>query len=370
MSVKICHLTSVHGPHDTRIFHKMCRTLSNAGFEVSIVVANAKSETKDKVEIIGVPVSYTSRIVRILKAPRAVYQMAKRLDADIYHLHDPELLPFGVKLEKLGKKVIFDSHEDVPADILDKSWLGPRFFRTLISKIYGRYEKHQINKLSGVISVLDNITNGFHHPNGMTIHNYPIVESFNIAPKTFEKPLSEKFKMVYNGGLTRIRGIHHMIKAMMHLSNDHTLLLMGPWESESYEEECRSIEGWDKVNYLGNVEISECFSILKSCQLGLVLFLPLPNHIQSLPNKSFEYVAAGIPMVMSDFSVWRTFFDSYAHFADPSKPEQIANTISDIRSHYSMEMEKVQEQGKRILDTYTWANEGNRLINYYQKILS
>jgi glycosyltransferase involved in cell wall biosynthesis len=348
----------------------MCCTLADAGFDVSLVVANAESEVKNGVKIIGVPVSFSSRISRILNAPKAVYRRAKELDARIYHLHDPELIPYGVKLQKAGKKVIFDSHEDVPADILDKSWLGPKFIRKAISSIYDFYEKSQVRKLSGLISVLDGITKGFYHPNGITIHNYPIVDSFKVEPKEFAPPLDGKFKLVYNGGLTRIRGIHNLVNSMAYLSDDYSLLFMGPWESDQYEEECKSISGWEKVSYLGNVEISECFSILKGCQLGLVMFLPLPNHIQSLPNKSFEYVAAGIPMLMSDFAMWRGFFENYAHFADPDQPEKIAASIAQVRDDYSKEMKKIETEGKRILSTYTWTNEGKRLIDYYRKILN
>ncbi len=338
MPIKICHLTSVHQADDTRIFHKMCSTLAKAGFEVVLVVANARTEIKNGVKIIGVPVDFSSRLSRIRKAPKAVYREAVRVDAEIYHLHDPELLPYGVKLQRAGKKVIFDSHEDVPADILDKDWIGPRFLRKIISRLYGSYEKHQVRKLSGLISVLEGITQGFKHRNGITIHNYPIVDSFSVEPKKLEPSLDEKFKLVYNGGLTKIRGIHNLIKSMEYLSDDYSLILMGPWESDRYHEECKSLQGWEKVTYMGNVEMADCFSILKSCQLGLVMFLPLPNHIQSLPNKSFEYVAAGIPMVMSDFSMWRGFFENYAHFADPDQPKGIVASIAQVRDDYSEEM--------------------------------
>jgi glycosyltransferase involved in cell wall biosynthesis len=347
----------------------MCRTLAHAGFRVSLVVANAKSEVKDGVQIIGVPVHFSSRASRILKAPKEVYKSAKEIDAEIYHLHDPELIPYGVKLQAQGKKVIFDSHEDVPADILDKDWLGPKPFRRAISAVYHWYEKRQVRKLSGLISVLDGITSGFKHPKAITIHNYPIVDAFDIEAKQLPPKWEGKFKLVYNGGLTRIRGIHNLVKSMSYLDDDCLLLLMGPWESDQYHHECQALEGWSRVEYLGNVEISECFSILKSCDLGLVMFLPLPNHVESLPNKSFEYVAAGIPMVMSDFSRWRDFFGGYAHFANPEQPEEIANSISMIRNDYTAEIDKVSEEGRRILSSYTWANEGRRLIEFYQEIL-
>jgi len=370
MPTKVCHLTSVHGPHDTRIFEKMCLSLKSAGFEVFLVVANADSEVRDGVQIVGVDVPFSSRLERIRKAPKAVFEEAKKIDADIYHLHDPELLPYGVKLQKIGKKVIFDSHEDVPNDILDKAWLGPKFVRKAISEAYRIYENRQVSKLSGLISVLDSITDRFKHRNSITIHNYPKVDYFNVEQKKLAPSLEEKFKLVYNGGLTKIRGIHHLVEAMSFLDDRFELLLMGPWESDEYQRECESLEGWSRVTDLGVLELKECFSVLKGCQLGMVVFLPVPNHIQSLPNKSFEYVASGLPMVMSDFPIWKDFFGAYAHFIDPTKPEEIAEEVKKVHSDYAVELEKVKVEGQRILSDYTWAKEEKRLVKFYQETLS
>lgn len=370
MPIKVCHLTSVHGPYDTRIFQKMCLTLADAGFDVYQVVANAQSEEKEGVHIVGVGVPFNSRLGRIRKAPKAVFEAAKKIDADIYHIHDPELLPYGVKLQRLGKHVIFDSHEDVPNDILDKEWLGPHFLRKTVSELYRIYENRQVAKLSGVISVLDSITKRFKHPTSITIHNYPRVEYFEVEKKVFEPEADKQFKLVYNGGLTKIRGIHNLVETMGYLDDQFSLLLMGPWESDEYRKECERLKGWSKVSYLGTLPIKDCFSVLKSCQLGMVVFLPVPNHIQSLPNKSFEYVASGLPMVMSDFSIWNQFFGDYAHFVNPDNPQDIAKKVMMIQSNYSKELEKIKIQGKRILNEYTWAKEGKRLIHFYRDILS
>jgi glycosyltransferase involved in cell wall biosynthesis len=264
--------------------------------------------------------------------------------------------------------VVFDSHEDVPNDILDKDWIKPSFLRHLIARGYNTYEKSATRKLSGVISVLDQITHKFKDTELLTIHNYPRVEEFGSdVPSTHVLP--ESFKVVYNGGLTRIRGIHHLVDSLSFLNDEVRLILMGSWESETYAQRCMQSEGWGKVVYLGNVPTKECFGLLKKCQLGVVLFTAVPNHLNSLPNKSFEFIAAGLPMLMSDFPFWQQEFGEYAHFVNPEEPKQIAHAIEKIQAHYANEQAKVEQLAGDILARKNWNAEAKKLEQFYYHLL-
>ena len=119
------HLTSVHRPFDSRIFHKECRTLLAAGFDVVLVAPHDREETVDGVHV--VPIAKAGRrLARFWRSGRDVLRRATELDGDVYHFHDPELIPVGLVLRLRGKRVIYDVHEDLPRDVLDKAWIpGP-----------------------------------------------------------------------------------------------------------------------------------------------------------------------------------------------------------------------------------------------------
>lgn len=96
---KNCHVTSVHYRYDTRIFLKMCTSLTQKYNTYLVVADGLGNEVKSGVNIIDIG-SFLSRKERIFKAPNIVYQNALELDADLYHIHDPELMHIGLKLKK------------------------------------------------------------------------------------------------------------------------------------------------------------------------------------------------------------------------------------------------------------------------------
>jgi hypothetical protein len=137
--MRVVQLTTVHGAFDDRIFFKQCRSLVAAGHEVVEVAPVEKELSEDGVRIVPVKVPQNRLLRSTLGAWRA-YRVVRRLRPDLVHFHDPELLFVGLRLRRKGIRVVYDMHELVHRQILDKSWLGPLWFRRMMAGIYGHVE--------------------------------------------------------------------------------------------------------------------------------------------------------------------------------------------------------------------------------------
>lgn len=157
MSVCVCHVTSVHPVDDVRIFHRECLSLAkrrNADgspcYEVFLVACDVDDSDRDGVHIRGIDMPL-GRWQRHLFLER-VFRKAEKVDAALYHLHDHELLDTGLRLKRLGKCIVFDSHEDVPMQLLSKEYL-PQWSRKPISRLYALAERERLKRYDAVMTV-------------------------------------------------------------------------------------------------------------------------------------------------------------------------------------------------------------------------
>jgi glycosyltransferase involved in cell wall biosynthesis len=371
--MKICHLTSVHPPEDIRIFVKECRYLKQAGFDVSLIVGNSETYIKDGVKIFGVEINAGNRYMRILKGPQKVYQKALEIDADIYHFHDPELLPIGLLLKKKGKKVIYDVHEDVPEQVMSKEWI-PSTLRSSISKQVKRIEKYAASRFDAVVTATPTINDRFkmYNPKSFTVHNFPITNELIGDGKIEDStPVSEK-TAIYIGGITKLRGIAEMVDAIEVVNNHKsiTLTLAGKFSPESLEEDMQSKSGWKYVDHAGWLNRDEVKNYLGNAFAGLVLLHPEPRYTVSYPIKLFEYMSAGIPVIASNFPLWEQIVNESkcGICVDPLNIEQIAEAILSIHTNPQAAKEFGENGRKAILNKYNWEKEAEKLVNIYNQL--
>ena len=362
----ICHVTSAHPEGDIRVYHKMCVSMANE-FKIVLIIPNAKNRTEDNVEIIGFNTSFKSRFDRITQAPKQILQLALSVSADIYQLHDPELLRIAPSLKKKsGAKVIFDSHEDVPKQICNKSWI-PRFFRPLISKTYAIYEANACKNIDGVISVTPIICNRFRkiNPNTEMIANYPN----NVKFQKVEGITKIKNAICYIGGLSQTRGILELVKALEYC--DAELHLAGRFESQELELQARSLKGWNQVNYYGHVSREKISEIMALSNIGMVTLHPTPSYIEAYPIKLFEYMSAEIAVLASDFPLYRALLEKYdcGCFVDPINAEKIGETIQNMLRKPELTKKQGVNGYQAVLKEYNWSNEKKKLISFYEKTL-
>lgn len=366
---KIAHLTSVHTRYDTRIFLKECTSLAAHGYLTSLIVADGQGdEQKNNVNIYDVGAS-KNRLDRISRAPLRVLKKAIELDADIYHLHDPELIPIGLKLKKLEKTVIFDSHEDVPNQILSKYYLNP-FIRRPISELIRRYEIFACSKLDAVIAATPFIEEKFLkiNPNTVNVNNYPIIKEFASITHSSEN----SHKVFYVGSITAVRGIEEIVDALNFTQNNASLLLGGSFVDNKLEEKVKKMKSWRKVQYLGFINRQQIETCLSESIAGLVVLHPIPSFLESLPVKMFEYMSAGIPVIASDFPLWKTIINENdcGICVDPLKPKAIAETIDYFIQNPSIARQMGENGRKSVESKYNWDIEKTKLFNLYNKLLA
>ena len=370
VNYKVCHLTSVHSRYDTRIFLKECRSLANVGYSLSLIVADGNGdEIKDTVSIFDVGAS-KGRLHRIFKTTRRVFEKACELDCEIYHLHDPELIPIGLKLKRLGKIVIFDSHEDVPKQLLGKPYLN-KPAKWLLSKLFGTYESFACKRFDAIVTATPYICDKFLEINSTTvdINNFPILGELAPASNDWGQ---KRYEVCYVGGIAAIRGIKEIIRAMGQIKSGTRLQLVGLFSEKLVESKVKEYPGWRNVDELGFVDREGVRSILSRSVAGLVTFLPLPNHIDAQPNKMFEYMSAGIPLIASNFSLWREIIEDNdcGLCVDPLNPAEIAEAI-DFLVDNPERSQQMGENGKHaVYERYNWSIEEKKLVDLYNDLVN
>ncbi len=363
---KICVITTVHGPFDDRIFQKECVSLVKEGYSVTVIAQNDKNEVVGGVNIVRLPKA-KNRLNRMFGLATRALRLALREKADAYHFHDPELLLVGLVLKLVtGKKVIYDVHEDYAAAIHDKDWL-PKSLRKTVAFAFNIFEKLSARLFDVIIAATPDIAVNFPQSKTFVIRNVPVYDEISgIEPLKIKK---ERPVVIYAGGLSRIRGIKEVIQAMGLLGGSAELWLLGTWESDSFQKECEMSNGWQFVKYLGFKKLSEVYSHIKAADVGLHCIHPLPRYLNGLPVKCFEYLACGIPVILSDSKLWRDLFRGCALFVNPLSPEDIAENIKKISQNGDLRNDMIENGGKLIYRDYNWETESGILFNTYGKVL-
>ena len=364
-------MTSVHSYLDTRIFFKECCSLAQSGYETHLVAPDAPDQTRNGVHLHGLQKIARNRLVRIMNTPWSVYRKAQRIDAVIYHFHDPELIPVGLLLKAQGKRVIYDVHEHVPRQIMSKPWI-PWWLRTFIAYIVSLIEAIGVHFFDGIVTVTPTIARRFPPHKTVVVQNFPMVSELMVFDPTpyNQRPLCA----IYIGAITHIRGIREMLQAIDLVRDqfDVQLLLVGNFDSAELEQESSKLAGWQKVNFLGWQSRDSVARILAQSRVGLVILHPVANYIDSQPNKLFEYMSASIPIIASNFPKWKGIIErtGCGLTVDPCDPRAIARAIEFVLAQ-PQAAEVMGRRGRAAIERqYNWEQEVTNLLRFYEKILN
>ncbi|AET70711.1 glycosyltransferase [Desulfosporosinus orientis DSM 765] len=372
--MKACILTTAHSPFDERIFHKEANSLAEAGYEVVIVAPHQQSEEKQGIRIRAVdPLS--SRLDRIWRL-KAIYKEALQENADIYHFHDPDLLPVGLLLSRRHHKpVVYDVHEYYGDSLLTRYWL-PKPLRKIVAKTVDRFEKWSAQSFAGIITVNSHMAELFKRKNseGEILHNYPLKRQFEFPrPDSLKPPV-----ILYLGGINRERGLEVILRAMPLVRQRYPEAiceLVGPAETGDLGPEFADLKPWleqGNVHLRGKVPYEQVPSILAGSSIALVPLLPTLNYQKAIPVKLLEYMAAGLPVVGSRFGYIEEIVqqNQCGLLTEPGDPESLARAVCSLLEDPNKGLKYGHNGWEAFHREYTWEKEQNKLLSLYERILT
>lgn len=368
---RVCHLSSAHHGLDVRIL-KECASLALAGYDTHLVI-NASAQDVAKAATKGVNVHPLTppagRFSRMFKQAWRCYNIGRRLNADVYHFHDAELIPYGMLLVIAGKRVIYDAHEDLPQDILSKDWI-PLRARKIISGAAAALEYAGARWFFSVVTATPFIAARFRrfNPQACDINNFPVLGELDTAVPWDAK----REEVCYVGGIGSIRGIRETVSAMELVQSGARLNLVGSFSEPGIEAEVKAASGWSRVNELGFLDRMGVRDVLGRSVAGLVTLHPIINYLDALPVKMFEYMAASIPPIASNFLLWREIVEGNdcGLCVDPLDPVAIANAIDYLVTHPDEARRMGVNGRKAVNERYNWAIEEKKLFAFYEQTLS
>lgn len=377
--VKVCHLASKHKMNDMRIFEKECKALAKADFDVTLIGfgETAKTETSDGVRCISLVCPVKNNLELLRKRNKLIYETAIKVDAALYHIHEPELLPVAKKLKRKGKIVVFDSHEFYGWQLRDNIHkikiikVSPSFMKVL-GKLYMHYEERVCRKLDAVIQVctmneVDYFANRCNK--SLFIRNLPNSDDYKRkTPINFSNDIS----IAMIGGITKERGITELIKATSQAGS--RLALAGDFTPKSYRTELEQMPEYKCVDYKGFLDKEGMVAVLEQVQIGVSTLLNVGQYdkIDTLPTKVYDYMAMELPVIISDTAFANKMNEKY-HFAicvDPSDPDAISNAILWLKHHPEQALEMGRNGRKAIEEEFNWEKESKKLVDFYKELLS
>lgn len=373
--VKVCHFSSVHHINDTRVFYRECVWLGKE-YDISLVAIGLFSGKRDGVHIIGIP-KPPSRLKRIFSTTFRVYKAAKAQHADIYHFHDPELIPFALLLKWSGKKVIYDIHENITESLRDKKWL---VLKSVFIWLYLRFDALAARYLTLILAEESYIK--------VYKKRYPEKKTElvrNYAPSELLKPFLQPQRAVkghvvnlfYMGSIDSLYCCKEMLEAVYLLNKqgvDARMTMVG-WIEPRIQEE---MQGWpfmkeiaEKVTLTGYMELAEGYKLSEKANIGLSFVSDNLNVSQSLPRKMYEYMHIGLPVISSGHLLYKQLVEKYGLglCVHNNTGVEIAKAIKQLMESGEYLNRLAENNVKAAAEHFNWETEYNRLKSVYSKLI-
>lgn len=313
--------------HDVRV-QKEIKLYEHLGYDVSVLCFGFKGETytNHKIPVTRVEISlklkntfYFFNLIfpfyRRLWA-RAVCNFLKNEEFDIVHTHDLYMaLPVKKGIKKSGKSIplVLDLHENYPIAYASYSWVNKSAFRKFLTRPekWKKLEKSYLEAADGIIVLSDSFKDelcskypGLKSRKWFTLPNVQDLDSFGEPTEaTIEN--NEQIVFLYFGVLGVRRGVFDVMDAFIDLQQrrqDIKLLLIGPLDKADrnlFEEKAKKLNE-TVFEYIPWVPQNELLNYTQISHVGLCPLHVNPQHESGVANKIFQYMYAGLPLLVSN----------------------------------------------------------------------
>ncbi|RMF16450.1 MAG: glycosyltransferase [Candidatus Dadabacteria bacterium] len=362
----IVHISNIHRADDARIFARQCVSASSAGFQVTLLGRVERPDCRAGVQRRPIPthVPVSRSPIAYRRIHQTILREADELAADLYQFHDVELIDVALALIRRGRTVVFDAHEDHPRQVRAMG-SGKGILGQIKPLWVHRRIRAMDHQAAGIIAATQTILNTYDNPSRVLVRNFPRVSLFQSREK-------RRHQIVYVGGLSRARGADVMVQAMAYLQHpDATLHIMGAELEPGLVGELKALPGAARVKWYPHSTYQEAITLLESSGLGLFVAAPMRHLRDSLPVKIYEYMAASMPMIVSDFPEWREQFaaSGAVEFVPPQDPIALAKRMDQLL----LDPDGLEVRGrlgrKWVEQHCSWERESERLIGFYRQLL-
>lgn len=324
---RVVHLSTVHHGHDNRVFNKEARAVVEAGYDFHLVISADHDGLDEGIPVVALR-RHEGRVQRVLLSQRDAWRALRRLRPQLLQVHDPELIPLALAWGRLHDcRTVYDAHEDLVGQIETKPYLN-RFTRPLARTAARALVGLADRGMDAVVAATEPVAARYRADHVVVVRNYPWLGNYDRQPDPVPG------RVVYVGDLTEERKLSFMIELVRRardvVPQAHLVLAGRPLGGCVATLDRAVAEGL--VEHRGLIVPTQVPELLASAQLGLVMLAPLPNYVRSLPTKLFEYMAAGVPFVASDFPAWRRRFEPYRAgvFVDSEDVEAALGPLVDL----------------------------------------
>lgn len=291
-SWRILHLTTAHQADDVRIYERECRSLAACGrYEVYLAAPGTMPRGGGITQIPLAPAP-SNRLRRFVAGPRKASALSRTVAADLWHFHDPELLPVALKLALAGESVIWDAHEDYVGQLTGseaKSWV-PKFARGAVRAgtraLLSLIDKHA----AGIIAATPAIASHYSNHRTAVVGNEARLELFEHCRPTFSSQ-----QVLFTGSPGPGHLFLDAVEAIAGLPNVR-LAVAGRDPDPAVWAQAKATLG-NRLTHLGWLDRAGLAGAIGSSALGLATYSDIPVHATNSPNKLFEFAAAGLPVV-------------------------------------------------------------------------